>query len=150
MISLGLLVLRLVFGTGIALHGFPKLFGGQGRKVSPEAERVLGAGFSQSMERGGFNNVVGMMQRMEAPGSPQALAGAHVSAELFGGLALILGWHTRLAALALMINMATAIRKMHWEKGIMGQGGAEMAALYFGAFLALFLTGPGKLSLDRR
>ena len=149
MISLGLLVLRLVFGTGIALHGFPKLFGGQGRKVSPEAERVLGAGFSQSMERGGFNNVVGMMQRMDAPGSPQALAGAHVSAELFGGLALILGWHTRLAALALMINMATAIRKMHWDKGIMGQGGAEMPALYFGAFLALFLTGPGKLSLDR-
>ena len=48
-----------------------------------------------------------------------------------------------------MINMATAIRKMHWGKGIMGQGGAEMAALYFGAFLALFLTGPGKLSLDR-
>ena len=146
--SLGLLLLRLTFGSLIALHGFPKLFGGPGKKVPPDAERVLGAGFNQSMERGGLQNVVGMMQRMEAP-APETLAAVHAGTEFFGGLALILGWHTRLAALALLINHGVAIRKVHWDKGILGQGGAETALAFFGAFLTLFLAGPGKLSLDR-
>ena len=146
--SLGLLMLRLVFGGLVALHGFPKLFGGEGKKVSADAERILGAGFNQSMGRGGLQNVVGMMERMEVP-APQTMAAASAGAEFFGGLALILGWRTRLAALALLINHAVAIRKVHWEKGIFGQGGAELALAFFGAFLTLFLAGPGKLSLDR-
>ncbi len=146
--SLGLLLLRLVFGSLVALHGFPKLFGGPGKKVSPDAERVLGAGFNQSMERGGLQNVVGMMQAMEVP-APQTMAAVHAGTEFFGGLAVILGWHTRLASLALIINYATAIRKIHWDKGILGEGGAEMPLALIGAFLTLFLAGPGKLSLDR-
>ncbi len=146
--SLGLLMLRLVFGSLVALHGFPKLFGGPGKKVSPDAERVLGAGFSQSMERGGLQNVVGMMQGMEVP-APQTLAAVHAGTEFFGGLALILGWHTRLASLALIINYATAIRKVHWDKGILGEGGAELPLALIGGLLTLFLAGPGKLSLDR-
>lgn len=146
--SIGLLTLRLVFGSLIALHGFPKLFGGQGKRVTGQAEKVLGTGFNQSLERGGFDNTVAMMQGMEFP-SPETLAAASAGTEFFGGLALILGWHTRLAALLLSGNMAVAIRKAHWPNGIFGQGGAEMPLLFLGAFLSLVLGGPGKLSLDR-
>ena len=146
--SLGLLMLRLVLGSLVALHGFPKLFGGPGKKVSPDAERILGAGFNQSMESGGLQNVVGMMQAMDVP-APQTLAAVHAGTEFFGGLALILGWHTRLASLALIINYATAIRKVHWDKGILGEGGAETPLALVGGLLTLFLAGPGKLSLDR-
>lgn len=146
--SLGLLLLRVTFGSLIVLHGYPKLFGGQDKKVSPEAERVLGEGFTQSLQRGGFSNFTGMVQSMQVP-MPNVMAGAAAGAEFFGGLALILGWHTRLTSLFLMANTGTAIRKVHWDKGIMGQGGAELAMVFFGAFLTLFVAGPGKISLDR-
>lgn len=146
--SLGLLVLRLVFGSLIALHGFPKLFGGKGKQVAPRVARVLGEGFNQQLQGGGFDKTVGMMERMELP-APTMMAAAAGGVEFFGGLALILGWHTRLATLLLLGNMGTAIRKVHWQKGIMGPGGAEPALLFLGAFLTLFLVGPGKLSIDR-
>ena len=51
--DLGLLALRLAFGGLIAVHGYPKLFGGKGKAVSPDAERLLGAGFTQSVQNGG-------------------------------------------------------------------------------------------------
>ena len=146
--SLGLLLLRVTFGSLVAMHGYPKLFGGPDKKVSPEAERVLGAGFTQSLQRGGFSNFAGMVQSMQLP-MPNVVAGAAAGAEFFGGLALILGWRTRLVALLLMANTGTAIRKVHWDKGIMGQGGAELALVFFSAFLTLFVAGPGKISLDR-
>ena len=148
--SLGLFLLRLIFGSLIALHGYPKLFGGQGKSQSirPELERVLGQGFTQSVEGGGLQNVAGMVQSMNMP-APQVLAGMSGSAEFFGGLALILGWHTRLASLALLTNMGVAIRKVHWNQGILAQGGAENALTFFAAFLTLLVAGPGKISLDR-
>lgn len=146
--SLGLLMLRLVFGSLMAMHGYPKLFGGPNKQVSPDAEKVLGQGFTQSVQGGGFQNFAGMVESMQVP-APKALAGAAAGAEFFGGLALILGWRTRLASLLLLADMATAIRKVHWDKGIMGQGGAEQALLYVGALLTLFVAGPGKISLDR-
>jgi len=146
--SLGLLVLRVSIGSLIAIHGYPKLFGGPGKKVSPEAERVLGQGFGQSLQQGGLQNVTGFLQSLQVP-QPQAAAVAAASAEFFGGLALILGWNTRLASLALLVNMGTAIRKVHWNQGLLGQGGAENPLLFFLSFLTLFIAGPGKISVDR-
>ncbi|HET8626054.1 MAG TPA: DoxX family protein [Thermomicrobiales bacterium] len=146
--SLGLLLLRLIFGSLIALHGLPKLFGGEGKKVSAEVERVLGAAFNQSLERGGLDKSKAMMERMELP-MPDTMAALSAGTEFFGGLAVMLGWHTRLAALLLMGNMGVAIRKVHWEQGIMGERGAEKPLLFLGAFLTLFIAGPGAISLDR-
>lgn len=145
--SLGLLLLRLVFGSLMALHGYPKLFGGPEKRVAPAAERILGQGFTQSVQQGGFANFKGMVQSMQMP-APDVLAPVSAGAEFFGGLAVILGWRTRLASLLLIAQMGTAIRKAHWERGIMGQGGAENALLYLGAFLTLFFAGPGKIALD--
>lgn len=147
--SLGLLVLRVVFGSLIAIHGYPKLFGGKGKSeaIAPEAKRVLGEGFAQSMEGGGLKNFAGMVQNMDLP-APGVLAGLSAGTEFFGGLTLILGWNTRLACLLLLGNMGTAIRKVHWEKGLLGQGGFENPLTFAAAFLALFIAGPGKLSFD--
>ena len=147
--SLGLFLLRLVFGSMIALHGFPKLFGGPGRRVSPQAERVLGGGFRSAMEHGGLANMTAMAERMGVPAPPQ-LAAASAAAQFFGGLALILGWRTRLASLLLIADTAVTLRTRHWEQGIMGaEDGAEESLLSLGALLTLFVAGPGKLSLDR-
>lgn len=148
MSSLGLLFLRLVFGSLISLHGFPKLFGGKGRSVSPEVARVLGEGFQKQLASGGLESHSGTLERMDVP-APNTMAAVSAGTEFFGGLALILGWHSRIAALALLVNMGTAIRKAHWEKGLLGPGGAEPAALFLGAFATIFLAGPGKLSIDR-
>ena len=148
--SLGLFLLRLTFGSLIALHGFPKLFGGPGKKVSADAERVLGAGFNQSMERGGLQNVVGMMQGMEVP-APQTLAAVHAGTEFFGGLALILGWHTRLAALALTVSQVVAVQKVHLQAGLINSApntGYEFNASLAAATAALTITGPGAIALD--
>lgn len=148
MTSLGLLFLRVVFGGLIAVHGFPKLFGGKGRTVRPEVARVLGEGFQKQLAGGGLENLSGTMEKLEVP-APNTMAAVSAGAEFFGGLAVLLGWHTRLAALALVVNMATAVRKAHWNKGLLGPGGAEPAVLFLGAFATIFFAGPGKLAVDR-
>ncbi|MGA9775388.1 MAG: DoxX family protein, partial [Candidatus Dormiibacterota bacterium] len=46
-------------------------------------------------------------------------------------------------------NMAVAVRRAHWKAGFYGQGGYEFPMLLGIAALALALTGPGRLSVDR-
>jgi putative oxidoreductase len=145
--DLGLFVLRVVFGSLIALHGFPKLFGGAGKKVPAEAERYLGAGFSQSLENGGLEKHIGTTKQLGMP-APEVLGPLSAGTEFFGGLALILGWKTRLASLLLLGNMAIAIQKVHAKNGLMGQGGYEMPLLFAAGFATTLLAGSGKIGLD--
>jgi putative oxidoreductase len=71
---------------------------------------------------------------------------------------LILGALTLVAALALTIDMAVAVWKVHLANGfflnwnmVAGQGhGYEFNLALVGALVALMLTGPGALSLDGR
>ena len=146
--SLGLFALRLIFGSLIAIHGYPKLFGGKEKQISPDAERLLGAGFTQSLQNGGLENHIGLAKKLDVP-APEALATLSAGAEFFGGLALIFGWNTRLASALLMGNMAVAINKVHWKNGLINQGGFENALLFFAAFLTTFLAGPGAIAIDR-
>ena len=44
--------------------------------------------------------------------------------------------------------MATAIRKVHWDKGLYGEGGFEYPLLLSASALTLMLDGPGAISLD--
>lgn len=68
-----------------------------------------------------------------------------VFAEFFCALFLILGLFTRLACIPLIIAMGYAVFISH--KGeVFGDG--EMAAMYLGAYLAILLLGPGKISVD--
>lgn len=145
--SLGLLALRVVTGAALAAHGYPKLFGGEGRTPPQALTRVYGPNFPQAVAGGGHEKFTRTLESMEVP-KPAVAATAAGLAEFGGGLALIAGFKTRLAALAVMFNLGVAIRKAHWEKGFYGQGGYELALQFFAAALALFLAGPGAISLD--
>lgn len=152
MVSLGLLILRVAVGGIFAVHGYTKVFGGPGKSetVSPEAERLLGAGFKQFMDYGGVANQAGFMQSLGVP-YPKAAAMAVMAAELGGGVALILGWHTRLAALALAFSQGVAIQKVHIQHGLINSApnaGYEFNAALAAATAALAVTGPGKIALD--
>jgi putative oxidoreductase len=146
--DLGLFLLRVAFGGLIAVHGYPKLFGGPNKQVPPEAERYLGQGFTQSLQGGGLNNHIGLTKNLGVP-APEVMGTLSAGAEFFGGLAIVLGWRTRLAALLLLGNMGTAIGKVHWKNGLLNQGGFENPLLFAAAFLALLVAGPGKIAIDR-
>jgi putative oxidoreductase len=146
--DLALFVLRVVVGSMIALHGYPKLFGGPGKKVSAETEKYLGAGFNQFMENGGIDKHIGMTKQLGMP-APEVFGSLSAGTEFFGGLALIFGWKSRLASALLIANMAVAIQKVHAKNGLMGQYGFEMPLLYIAAFATVFIAGPGKIGIDK-
>jgi putative oxidoreductase len=146
--SVGLLILRIIAGGLFMAHGYAKLFGGKGRPAHPAVQRYLGEGFVSAMERGGVANFSGGLQRMGVP-APRMMAGVVAATEFFGGLMLIGGVFTRLAAFALAINMVMAIKLAHWKQGLIGSASGYMYALsMLGAVLGLLSNGPGSLSLD--
>ncbi len=71
-------------------------------------------------------------------------------AEPLGGLGLILGFLTQLAALGLIVIMLGAIRlkalKLH--KTYAEHGGWELDAVLLAALVALFFIGAGRIALD--
>jgi len=74
-------------------------------------------------------------------------------AEFGGGIALILGFLTRLAGLGLIVNMLTALAIVHLPHGDPfvgkpGQHSAEPAVLYLATSVLFFVIGPGLYSLD--
>jgi len=152
MVSLGLFLLRLVIGAIFLVHGYAKVFGGPGKSesISPEAEKLLGKGFKQHLDYGGVANVTGFVESLGIP-YPKPMAIALMASEFGGGLALILGWHTRLAALALTVGQAVAIQKVHAPNGLFGPApevGFELNVALAAATAALTVTGPGKIALD--
>ena len=80
--------------------------------------------------------------------SPQVAYGLMVFAEVGCSALLIIGLLTRFASLTLLINMIVAFVVVH-EMNIGGPKSGELAFLYLGGFLALFLAGAGKFSADR-
>ncbi|MBV9647578.1 MAG: DoxX family protein [Candidatus Eremiobacteraeota bacterium] len=124
--AIGLLLLRLVVGLAFILHGLPKI-----------------------------HNPTGWMTAMMGPHAfaPPFFQAMAAIAEFFGGIALILGFLTPLAALLILIDMATAILKVHIPMGgafVGGPGSFEQPLTYFVAMLLFLFTGPGTISLDAR
>ncbi|HWC13577.1 MAG TPA: DoxX family protein [Actinomycetota bacterium] len=126
--DLGLLLLRVVVGTIMALHGAQKAFGAFGGPGMQGTERWLG-----SM---GFR--------------PARLhASVIAAAELVGGAFLVLGFFTPLAAAAIIGVMIVAIATVHWENGLFNtSGGYEFNLVLMTAAGALAFTGAGAISFD--
>jgi len=69
--------------------------------------------------------------------------------ELIGGIAMLLGFLTRLAALGLIVIQVGAIATLTWFKGFsIEAGGYEFNLVLVGVCLALLLMGGGILSVD--
>jgi len=145
--SLGLLLLRLSVGGTLMAHGYPKLFGGPDKKAPEPFAKALGPNWQTAIERGGPE---GFATGLESTGVPYPLAGAYASGitEFFGGLALVLGFKTRLVALPIIFNLGVAIWKAHWQKGFYGEGGYELPLSLAVSAATLKLTGPGAISVD--
>ena len=72
--------------------------------------------------------------------------------ELIGGILLIIGLFSRLAALLLTIDLVVAILLVKVNVGFLSGGGgtgAELDLALIAGFLVVLLAGPGKLSVDR-
>ncbi|MGH2533832.1 MAG: DoxX family protein [Thermomicrobiales bacterium] len=149
MTSFGLLIIRLITGATFSIHGYTKVFGGKeaAAKISPEVEEVLGVGFTQHVQQGGIGGTTQSMQKLGIPQAKLA-AIALAAAELGGGLALIFGWKTRLAALALTVSQLVAIDKVHGKHGLIADQGYELNAALTAATAGLAFSGPGKLAVD--
>ena len=89
----------------------------------------------------------------ESLGFPGFLAYPVIAAELFGGLALILGVYTRWVALALVPVLLGSIYAPHGAAGFFFSnegGGWEFPAFWTVALLVQALLGDGALSVKRR
>lgn len=128
--SIGLLVLRLFVGITFTVHGADKLFGAFGGR--------------------GISDFAGVLASLGLP-HPTLQAYLAGGSEFFGGLFLVLGFLTRLAALPPMAVMLVAIFKVHWPHGFFIQkGGFEYPFVVCGALVALLALGGGMFSVDRK
>ena len=69
-------------------------------------------------------------------------------AEFFGGILVVLGLLTRIAALSILINMLVAIWKVHWHNGPTGNGGYEYPMSLAVIAFALVFFGAGSIAFD--
>ncbi|MEU1690201.1 DoxX family protein [Streptomyces hirsutus] len=125
--DVGLLVLRLVLGLTMAAHGAQKLFGWFG---------------------GGGVEGTGMFFASLGYPSPEAFAVVAGLTETLGGLGLAFGLLTPLAAAAVAGTMVNAIA-VKWGGGFFAPEGVEYELVLTLAAVALALTGPGRIAVDR-
>jgi putative oxidoreductase len=127
-------ILRLVLGVIFFAHGAQKMLGWFG-----------GYGFTGTM--GFFTGAMHI---------PAPFAFLAIAAEFFGGLGLIFGFLTRIAAFGIFSNMVVAIAMVHGQFGLfMNWTGTQKGEGYEYHLLVLAITtflmirGAGAASIDR-
>ena len=124
------LLLRLALAAIFIFHGF-HLVGAEGHEwgaawMNAEAEK----------------------QGQPPPPAPVQLAVAW--GQVLGGIALALGFLTRVAALGIIAIMAGAVALVHWPHGFdVRQGGFEYNMLIIAVCIVLVLQGGGNVAVDR-
>jgi len=102
----------------------------------------------------GFSKISGYaatQQYMEAMGVPGALLPLVIAVELLGGLAVIVGWHTRIAAFLLAGFSLLSAFLFHANFGDQTQMIMFMKNISIaGAFLMIVSLGGGAFALDSR
>lgn len=120
---LALLVVRLSLGAIMIAHGYHKVFGGLHN----------------------FTHMVGSM------GLPVWLGYVAAFTELLGGLLIVAGFFTRVAAFALCVELVVAIWKVHLHNGLMGapdRPGYEFPLAVATLAFALIFFGAGPIAFD--
>jgi putative oxidoreductase len=116
---LALLMMRIALGVVMVHHGSQKVFGG----LHHHAQFVASLGM------------------------PAWLGYLSAFTEFIGGLLILAGLFTRVAAFAIAINMTVAISKVHWHKGL-GDGGIEFPLAIGVLAFALIFFGAGPIAMD--
>lgn len=89
------------------------------------------------------------MQRTGQWFMPLVISHYVVAAHVAGGLLLMLGLCTRLAALAQAPILLGAVLYVHWREGLLSAGQSlELSALVFAMLVVFGACGAGELSLD--
>lgn len=119
-----LLVVRVVMGVAFILHGWPKI-----------------------------QNPMGWMNAMGGEGVPSFLQALAALAEFGGGIALLLGLLTPLAALGIVCQMLGALFMVHFPMAhpfVAATGGPsyELPLVYLALAILLLVMGPGRWSFD--
>jgi putative oxidoreductase len=127
--SAGLLLLRCAVGAIMIYHGAQKLFGAFGG--------------------GGIAGTTQFFTSLGLP-FPEPAAWLVGAVELGGGVLLVVGLLTGLAAAVIALDMIAAIALVHARQGFGGAGGYEFTMLLTAVAVALAFTGPGRYSLDER
>jgi putative oxidoreductase len=132
--SPAIMILRVVLGIVFFAHGAQKMLGWFG-----------GYGFTGTMNA--------FTQGMHIPAPFAFLA---IAAEFFGGLGLIFGLFTRVAAFGIAANMLVAIVMVHRQFGFFANWagtqkgeGYEFHLLALAMCVFLMIKGAGAISLDR-
>ena len=122
--AIGLGLIRFFVGLVFVLHGAQKLFVYH------------------------YSGVAGMLHQMGLP-MPEVAAALAIAAELGGGLLLMTGFYTRLAAIPIAFTMLVAILQVHLHAGFFSQGGGfEYPLTLLVANLGLIIAGGGAFALD--
>jgi putative oxidoreductase len=132
--DLALTIIRLVLGVVFFAHGAQKALGWFG-----------GYGYAGTMQF--------FTQTMHIPAAFAFLA---ICAEFLGGIALIVGFLSRIAAIGIGINMLVAISMVHSQNGFFmnwagtqkGEG-FEYHLLALALCLIILVKGSGAVSIDR-
>ena len=124
--DLGKLILRIVLGVLVLLHGIAKL-------------------------KGGVGPIEGMVT---AHSWPAYLAYGALIGEVLGPLLLLVGFYARIGAVLIAINMLFAFALVHMGQlaQLNAQGGwaLELQGMFLGTAIALALLGPGHYSVNGR
>jgi putative oxidoreductase len=123
----GLMILRIVLGIAMFVHGWSKW-------------------------QGGVDGVAGFFGGTLGIPAPALMAWVVTVVEMIGGLLLIVGFLTQIAGLLIAIDMIGAIVFAYLGRGaaLIENGSVtwEKEAVFAAAALCLFLAGPGIWSVD--
>ena len=129
-----LTLIRVILGIVFFAHGAQKVLGWFGGTGLKETLRTM----------------------HEFIGIPVPLAFVAVMAEFLGGLGLIVGLLSRVAAIGICLTMLSAIAMVHWRFGLFMNWfgdrkghGFEYHLLAVGLAIVIVVGGSGALSLDR-
>jgi len=124
--DLGKLILRIMLGALILMHGVAKL-------------------------NGGLQGIVGLV---ESHGLPGFLGYFVLIGEVIAPLMVLVGFHARLGALLIAVNMLMAFFLVHMgQLGQLNEQGGwalELQGMFLAAAIAIALFGPGRFSVNGR
>lgn len=124
--DIGRLVLRLVLGVTVLLHGISKLTGGVG----------------------GLSDMLGSV------GLPGFFAYGVYIGEVLAPILVIIGFYSRIGAWLIVVNMLFALGLVHMGEiaALNEQGGwaIELQAMFLFSAVAIALIGPGRFAINSK